>query len=840
MEFFRRAKGVISVFLIIIMLPLFTSAVILVDGTRYHSAKTMAQEAGDLAAYSTIANYNMSLKDEFGLFAIDDKNMSDTFKKYFTDTLGYSESEAEEYSKKVQNVISSSVFGGGNYSDKNFFNMYNFEVVDAKATGIYPLSDPGVLQNQIVEYSKYRGIETLLERFEILSKFDKVDAETRAAQETVAAIENLSSIEENDVAWVSNGVKALREKVETYNAKLSNLLNVIDVFYDCAAEEIAAFAVKSSEIYTKKQARINAYNNIINELDALVSSAEEIYSDATSLSAEAQLAIDKLNTFKRNHPDQTEACNTADEDIKMLKALIAQENTKYSLWNLKQNISNQQMNTLKTSVVKRINPLLVAIQTTYTNYQTDLNNAKNSEDDEEKNSVRYHFSKKDGVEWYATAEDHTDGKSKISDFLNSAGIVVEEYLGVLDKSNNRFGTVNVGSYKTGYKNIFEDTANSKLEKNKPEKEISAKDAANKANNAKSDQTDSKKQYKTISSEDAALLPSKCAGQQSEIDIPDVSESSASSTLSSANSNANNILSEFLESGRNDVLTYCYLLDNFKTRVTEKGINSSTVHSGIPEKNLASWRYANSEGELDMRYRAKKDLNTFFVTNEVEYVFGGCRSEFANATIVYSWIYGTRFINNFAAVYSSYSSGDSWIRAEIDALAAAASAATLGAVPFTVFKWVFITALAAGETALDLTLLIEDGYKIPLIKTKNNLFIQSMTDIGNAFSFDSRRNFMKNQNSNSQITDKINVSYEDYLIILLAFVNRETRLKRIGDLIQLNMRTRCDPNFVMSSAYTYLKADTTVKIKYMFQPIKQFSGSYSGTGLKFTNTIYQGY
>ena len=76
MDFFRKTKGVISVFLIIIMLPLLTSAVILVDGTRYHSAKMMAQEAGDLAAYSTIANYNIDLKDEYGLFAIDDDNIS--------------------------------------------------------------------------------------------------------------------------------------------------------------------------------------------------------------------------------------------------------------------------------------------------------------------------------------------------------------------------------------------------------------------------------------------------------------------------------------------------------------------------------------------------------------------------------------------------------------------------------------------------------------------------------------------------------------------------------------------------------------------------------------------
>ncbi len=830
MDFFRKTKGVISVFLIIIMLPLLTSAVILVDGTRYHSAKTMVQEAGDLAAYSTIANYNIDLKDEFGLFAIDDENMAASFKKYFTETLGYSESEAETYSSKIQSLISSSVFSGGSYKDASFFNMYNFVADDPTVTPLHPLSDPGVLQNQIVEYSKYRGVETILERFEILSKFDKVNEETKAAQETVAAIENLSSIEESYVTTVSSGVKDLKTTVETYNANLSKIYDLADTFYDCVAEELAAFAVKDSSLYTKKQNRVNAYNALIGHLDQLIADAEFIYNEATYLSSDAQMAIDKLTTFKNNHPNQEDACKTADQDISILKELLTQSDSKYSLWNLKQNISKQQMESLKTSIVNKIKPLNVAIQTTYTNYQNEKTNA------EDKDAVRYHFNSKNGAEWFGTAEDHTNDGSKLKDYISNAGVVVEEYLGYINKSGGRIGSINIDSYKTGFNNKFEDYANSVP---KAEQSMSSDDAASKANSAKSDSAEEKAEYQTISDGDAALLPSKCSSEQSEVDIPDVNKDSASSTLSGASSSSSNIFSKFLETGRNDALVYCYLLDNFKTNVTSKGINSSTDHSGINDRNLAEWRYADANGELDMRYRAKKDLDTFFATNEVEYVFGGCKSEFANAAVVYSWIYGTRFINNFAAVYSAYSN-DTWIRAQIDGLAAAASAATFGAVPVSVFKWVFITAWAAGETALDLTLLRDDGYKIPLIKTKDNIFIQSIFDIGNAFTFEGRLNYMRNPNSTSNLTDKINVSYEDYLIILLAFVDRNTKLLRIGDLIQLNMRKRCDSEFVMSSAYTYLKADTTVHIKYMFSPVTQFKNSYIGTGLKFTNTIYQGY
>lgn len=834
MYFFEKTKGVISVFLIIIMLPLLTSAVILVDGTRYQSAKTMVQEAGDLAAYSTIANYNMDLKDEFGLFAIDDDNMAASFKKYFTETLGYSESDAETYSDKIQSLISSSVFGGGNYKNASFYNMYNFVADEPNVTPLYPLSDPGVLQNQIVEYSKYRGVETILERFEILNKFDKVNEETKAAQETMAAIENLSSIEEIYVTKVSggkSGIKELKKKVESYNASLSEIYNLMDTFYNCAAEELSAFAVKDASLYTKKESRINAYNALISHLDQLKTDAEDIYNHATTASANAQLAIEKLTTFKNNHQNQEDACKTADQDIAILNELLKQEDTKYSLWNLKQNISGQGIDTLKTTVVNKIKPLLVSIQNTYTKFQQDKNNA------EDANAVRYHYNLKNGTEWFGTAEDHTGDGSKLTDFISNAGVVIEEYLGRVDRSGGRIGTINIESYKTGFKNKFEDVAN---ETPKTDKTMSSEEAANKANSAKSDYEEAKPEYKTISAADASILPSKCSSEQGEIDIPNVNKDAASSTLAGANSNTNSIMSKFLETGRNDALVYCYLLDNFKTRVTSKGINSETVHSGINDRNLAAWRYADANGELDMRYRAKKDLDTFFATNEVEYVFGGSKSEFANAAIVYSWIYGTRFVNNFAAVYSAYSSGDSWIRLEIDGLAAAASAATMGAVPFSVFKWVFITAWAAGETSLDLALLIDDGYKIPLIKTKDNIFIQSVTDIGNAFSSESRLNYMRNPNSTSNITDKINVSYEDYLIILLAFVDRNTRLMRIGDLIQLNMRKRCDSEFVMSSAYTYLKADTTVRIKYMFEPVKQFTDSYKGTGLKFTNTIYQGY
>ncbi len=843
-KFFQKTKGVISVFLIMIMVPLFTSAVLMVDGTRYQSAKTLTQEANDLAAYSVVANYNTDLKDEFGLFAIDDPDLSGTFKKYVSETLGYSAAEGS-YSDKVQNWISSSLFGGGDYAGKSFCDLYNFQVDSAIATPIHPLSDPGVLQNQIVEFTKYRAVETALERFELLQDFGQAKNEINDSKDTVAAVKDLSVIEERYVSDVSREVANIYKKVngsenpyyEGYNDRVASISALVTKYCDAATEELAELAVNSEDIYQKKEARKRAFEELKNKLDSIVTLADDISGSCQTVKAWASQAKGSLETFIQTHPEEKykSACDTARQDIEMLDKLLLDETTKYNLDRLRSEVSKANAEALQSSVISKINKMEVALQKAYTKYQSDLNKT------DDKESVRYHVMLKSDKEWFATENNNTSGDA--DDFLTSAQLVVTEYVGY-NFENGRIGTVNLNSYKSEFSNIFFDTADQMTKDYESAgneiPDLKSEDAVNKANNAKANGTQSKPTYKTISNADAALLPSKCAASQSEMDIPDLSENNVSGVLNDAEEKADSVFGQFFESTRNDILVYAYLFDNFKTRVTGQNINSSTDKSGVDDQYLVDWRYVNSDGERDMRDRAKSSLATFFGTNEVEYVFGGCKSEAANASIVYSWIYGTRFVNNFAAVFSAYSSGTSWIRPEIDALAAAASAATFGAVPFSVFKWIFITALVAGETALDLTLLIEDGYRIPLIKTKDNIFLNSIFEIGSAFTRESRKHYLSTHNGGDGGINKLTVCYEDYLLILLAFVGRETRLERIGDLIQLNMRTRCDSSFTMSNAPTYIKADTTTRIKFLFQPFDMFKGSYPGAGLKYSNTIYMGY
>ena len=72
MDFFDKTKGIISVFLIIILLPTMLFSVLLVDAARMVSARAMVQEASDLAAMSVLTSYDPDLKEAYGLFALKD------------------------------------------------------------------------------------------------------------------------------------------------------------------------------------------------------------------------------------------------------------------------------------------------------------------------------------------------------------------------------------------------------------------------------------------------------------------------------------------------------------------------------------------------------------------------------------------------------------------------------------------------------------------------------------------------------------------------------------------------------------------------------------------------
>jgi hypothetical protein len=61
-----------------------------------------------------------------------------------------------------------------------------------------------------------------------------------------------------------------------------------------------------------------------------------------------------------------------------------------------------------------------------------------------------------------------------------------------------------------------------------------------------------------------------------------------------------------------------------------------------------------------------------------------------------------------------------------------------------------------------------------------------------------------------------MDYSDYLMLFLTIKSESTKLSRIQDLIQLNMRKISgNSDFRLSEAYTCIRSDVTVSISRIF-------------------------
>lgn len=131
-------------------------------------------------------------------------------------------------------------------------------------------------------------------------------------------------------------------------------------------------------------------------------------------------------------------------------------------------------------------------------------------------------------------------------------------------------------------------------------------------------------------------------------------------------------------------------------------------------------------------------------------------------------------------------------------------------------------------------LVNDGYRIPLIKTQSNLLLRTDADLNGS------GGLIGNYGGTNR---SIFVSYEDYLLIMMLIEGRNQRLMRSADIIEINMKKK-DPDFAMDQAFTYLRANTDLSVRYLFGSTNPFQMEYEQAGvtgrMKFNHTIYQGY
>lgn len=174
-------------------------------------------------------------------------------------------------------------------------------------------------------------------------------------------------------------------------------------------------------------------------------------------------------------------------------------------------------------------------------------------------------------------------------------------------------------------------------------------------------------------------------------------------------------------------------------------------------------------------RVKNKDESHFFSNEIEYILGGELSDKKNEKRVEMAMKAMRFPINLAYLYS-----DTEKQA---ALASMAQLMTPGAAA-TATQAALASTWAYAEADNDIELLWE-GYSVPMIKDDSSWAI----DLDSAIEGVIGETIVPEEEKG--------YDYNQYLQILLFFQDENVKLARILDLIQINMRTKYDDEFLIS-------------------------------------------
>jgi len=181
----------------------------------------------------------------------------------------------------------------------------------------------------------------------------------------------------------------------------------------------------------------------------------------------------------------------------------------------------------------------------------------------------------------------------------------------------------------------------------------------------------------------------------------------------------------------------------------------------------------------------------FFGNEIEYlVVGGFndKKNYSNGfTGVKDRLRAIRFGLNNAALLK-----DPEKMAIVEEIALAAAAIT-GETFYEAVKYGVIEAWVAAETGNDLVLL-EHGEKVALIKTPSQWATQNIVDIWAGWTGEWR------ETEPIYAADRSGQSYRDYLRLMLFVLDRETKLLRMMDLMQINLKGTYYEDFLMREHY----------------------------------------
>lgn len=321
--FFHRyingTKGVISLFLAILMVPFATISGALINAARFNSAVEIFDEALCNASNSTLGTYDEFLRNRFGLLAM--------YQNVASGGVGYD----------AQALISDTF---KYYMEQNLKTLSNtYESSELNANGVYPLADTDVLLSQIYENGKYSVPAKLV--VDGLSIDDIINKLTEGTKIVTTIFDTMSS-----GADMLGGFSDCQDKINSLEAQIKATGNAKSEYEGA---------------YINFKNAVDNYNKVIDELNEEIKSAQEGIEQASQKVENCKETLEKeknkepvaviLNKIEELKNQKDENGNLIDNSDQIKKLEDDNEDTlknykkaKKDLDKAKQELENEKIN----------------------------------------------------------------------------------------------------------------------------------------------------------------------------------------------------------------------------------------------------------------------------------------------------------------------------------------------------------------------------------------------------------------------------------------------------------------------------------------------------------------
>lgn len=322
-NFFDRTKGSISVFLILILMPMYTCVYLAVDTARYTAAEAKTNGALKLTGNAAIADYNENLNKLYGIFAMsqDEESAEKNLSSYFSKMIDTS--EIPFLSDYFENVV---------YTETADFSM---QYVESSK-----LTNPDILEKEIRRSMKYR-------------------APLQVAADTVRKVDAFTSL--SDLA-----------NVFKYSTAYTDLLMSSDSVFEAVSESFP------ENFETNPQDVKNDLLNTLNALSLLEEEVENMEEESLNIStAISKLKDSNIKLILQNEYGKLTQVLTK-ESIKTLSLAVQKDIQK-----LESSLENENIENSESEITKKLsyldNDLYKFLKTFAGDYESDLSSEEAKE-----------------------------------------------------------------------------------------------------------------------------------------------------------------------------------------------------------------------------------------------------------------------------------------------------------------------------------------------------------------------------------------------------------------------------------------------------------------------------